>query len=173
MGQLALGLRNVAIRFAVFFVMAALLAWALGGTLWPRAESADLPAVRLGDESWFWRVSVGGKQRGTLRWQLMVGDGLADPRPVDERHWRSVAGPVVDEDTVWYGGRTADEGGAATWRVESRRADGNHGIHPVPDALAVEQQLARIAHGLPVQDLATIRRQRDLVLDPSADLVDG
>ena len=42
MGQVALGFRSLLIKLAVFFMMAVLLAWALGGTLWPRAEVADL-----------------------------------------------------------------------------------------------------------------------------------
>ena len=37
MGQVALGFRSLLVRAAVFFIMAALLAWALGGTLGPRA----------------------------------------------------------------------------------------------------------------------------------------
>ena len=36
MGQVLLGFRSLLFKIAVFLVMAALLAWALGGTLWPR-----------------------------------------------------------------------------------------------------------------------------------------
>ena len=36
MGQVYLGFRSLLFKIAVFVVMAALLAWALGGTLWPR-----------------------------------------------------------------------------------------------------------------------------------------
>ena len=49
MGQFALGIRSLLIRLAVFFVMAVLLAWALGGTLWPRAEVIDLDAMYFAD----------------------------------------------------------------------------------------------------------------------------
>ena len=36
----------------------------------------------------------------------------------------------------------------------------------MPDRLAVEQQLARVAVGLPLQDSDTITQQRARVLDP-------
>ena len=36
MGQVYLGFRSLLFKIAVFVVMAALLAWVLGGTLWPR-----------------------------------------------------------------------------------------------------------------------------------------
>jgi hypothetical protein len=38
----------------------------------------------------------------------------------------------------------------------------------MPDRLAVEQQLARIAAGLPIQDAKTIAQQRAAVLDPGS-----
>ena len=36
--QLFLGFRSLAVKILIFVVMAALLAWALGGTLWPRSQ---------------------------------------------------------------------------------------------------------------------------------------
>ena len=36
MGQVYLGFRSLLVKIVVFVVMAALLAWAIGGTLWPR-----------------------------------------------------------------------------------------------------------------------------------------
>jgi len=36
--QLFLGFRSLAVKIFIFVVMAALLAWALGGTLWPRPQ---------------------------------------------------------------------------------------------------------------------------------------
>ena len=38
MGQIYLGFRSLLVKIAIFVVMAALLAWALGGTLWPKTE---------------------------------------------------------------------------------------------------------------------------------------
>ena len=39
--QVILGLRSLIVKAVVFFIMAALLAWALGGTLFPRPEVVD------------------------------------------------------------------------------------------------------------------------------------
>ena len=41
MGQVVLGFRSLAVKLAVFVALATVLAWILGGTLWPR------PVVRL------------------------------------------------------------------------------------------------------------------------------
>lgn len=47
------------VRAAVFIVMAALLAWALGGTLWPRPMSAiQRPVIESGGWQWGWQVTV-------------------------------------------------------------------------------------------------------------------
>jgi hypothetical protein len=46
MGQFTLGLRSLLIRSTIFVVMAALLAWALGGTLFPRPAISDFHAQR-------------------------------------------------------------------------------------------------------------------------------
>ena len=59
MGQVALGLRSLVFRIVVFFVMAALLAWTLGGTLWPRPVSAiQRPVINAGGSQWGWKVTV-------------------------------------------------------------------------------------------------------------------
>ncbi|MBG80976.1 MAG: hypothetical protein CMJ39_09740 [Phycisphaerae bacterium] len=58
MGQVALGFRSLLVRAAVFFVMAALLAWALGGTLWPRAVGVKLDEVSFGGKDWVWRAEI-------------------------------------------------------------------------------------------------------------------
>ncbi len=64
MGQVALGLRSLAIRITIFVVMAALLAWALGGTLWPRSSSAvQRPVIEAGGRQWGWLVTVDGAER--------------------------------------------------------------------------------------------------------------
>ena len=58
MGQVALGFRSLLVRAAVFFVMAALLAWALGGTLWPRAVGVLLDGVTFAGKEWVWQAKV-------------------------------------------------------------------------------------------------------------------
>ncbi|MHC4991017.1 MAG: hypothetical protein ACYTGC_08550 [Planctomycetota bacterium] len=163
MGQVALGLRSLLFKAGVFFVMASLLAWALGGTLWPRAEVVDFDGVDQGGQTWFWRLVAGGERPPQARWLLMARQGDETPRSVDERAWRVVARLRVVADVLYCGGQLATDG---RWLIEARRADGDTTTFPMPDRLAVEHQLARLDAGLAIQDLDTIRRQRAAVLDP-------
>lgn len=170
MGQVALGFRSLLIKGAIFFVMAALLAWALGGTLWPRAESADFDSVSLGDHEWFWRLSVGGRERGAVRWSLMHRPvGAEEPVLVDDRTWVEVAGPVATDDAIYFAGRPSFNP-EESWRLERIAFPAKATSTPpvvLPDRLAVERQLARVKAGLPVQDANTVRLERDAVLDPA------
>ena len=164
MGQIALGFRSLFVKVAIFFAMASLLAWALGGTLWPRAESADLGGVDFDAQAWYWRISVGGREENRVRWQLMVRDDAAEDAPIDERTWAEVAGPVVGSDGMYYG-TLAHSGG---WSVIRRTAAGEETVHAMPDRLAVERQLARVDADLPVQAPDVIEAQRPRVLAPDA-----
>lgn len=92
MGQLALGFRSLLIKAIIFFVMAGLLAWSLGGWLFPKPTIVDLPKV-VGD--YHWRVSSGTQIEG-LQWSLIRGDqeftiGLL----------QSVVGPVIVDGVTW------------------------------------------------------------------------
>jgi hypothetical protein len=168
MGQFLLGIRSLLIKSAVFVVMAALLAWALGGTLWPGAHVIDTVGSRVivGGDAYFWRLTsrkaVG--EDGSACWELMVlGSGVPRPAAADGRTWNEGAGPVTADDIVWYGGRDAE----GSWSlVRLRGPSDRRDVVAMPDRLAVEQQLARLSAGLPLQDAATILRQRRLVLDP-------
>jgi hypothetical protein len=164
MGQVALGFRSLFVKLSVFFVMASLLAWALGGTLWPRAEIVDYQGTSLGDQTWFWRLSVGGKQRGRASWQLMTRQRNQEPRSADGRSWDDCAGPVSAQGKIWFAGRSGFDD---PWRIE---AIGGDTVLLLPDRLAVERQLARLRAGLPLQDAQTIVRQRAAVLDPGGAL---
>ncbi|MDP7069940.1 MAG: hypothetical protein QF561_01155 [Phycisphaerales bacterium] len=85
MGQVALGLRSLVVRTIVFVVMAALLAWALGGTLWPRPVSAiQRPVVDASGSQWGWMVTVSSvdqevfytlARRREGQWELIEGGG--------------------------------------------------------------------------------------------------
>jgi hypothetical protein len=169
MGQVALGFRSLLIKLAIFFVMAVLLAWALGGTLWPRAEVAELDPVSFDGRQWYWRLSVGGRKAGQMRWTMMVRDASGEARPWEERTWVEVAGPVATEDILCYAGR-ASFNPAEPWRlakVEKAATSSSHIV--MPDRLAVERQLARLKAGLPLEDIEHVRQQRELVLDPPHD----
>ncbi len=91
MGQLALGFRSLLIKIAIFFLMAGLLAWALGGTLFPKPTIVDLPGA--GDV--YWRVSSGGELHG-LQWSL-----VQDGKTIKSGHWQTAVGPVIVDGTSW------------------------------------------------------------------------
>ena len=165
MGQLALGFRSLLIKGAIFFVMAALLAWALGGTLWPRAEVLQFEPVAFAGRQWHWRLTVGGREKGQMRWTFMVTDAEGQARPADERIWIEVAGPIVAGDALYYAGRSSSDADSG-WRIERIGPGGGQISVRMPDRLAVEQQLARVAAGLALQDAAVVDRQRPAVIDP-------
>lgn len=109
MGQVALGFKNLLIKAAVFVVMAALLAWVLGGELLPRPEVVEMPAVRFAGKEYFWQLSVGGRQRGRMVWRMMAADNGSSAEPLDESQWTEVAGPIVASDGLYYAGRASHD----------------------------------------------------------------
>ncbi|MBC24085.1 MAG: hypothetical protein CMJ32_09255 [Phycisphaerae bacterium] len=92
MGQLALGFQSLLFKLAIFVVMAALLAWALGGTLWPRSQWG-IVSEPLG--GWAIRVEVTGAHE--VHYHLAASEGgewiNVLPREGADS-WSSVAGPV-------------------------------------------------------------------------------
>jgi hypothetical protein len=71
MGQVALGFRSLLFKLAVFSVMAAMLAWILGGTLFPRPVTAmQSPSLEAGPWTWSWQAEIQPDQ-GSLAWHLV------------------------------------------------------------------------------------------------------
>jgi len=168
MGQFALGLRSLLIKLTIFVIMAALLAWALGGTLFPRPSVARFEPVSFAGQRWYWKLSVGGKKDGEVRWDLMTeGEDQKITHFDPNRHWAEVTGPIVKGDTLYFAGRETLHP-AQPWRIEFVDQTRKVTAHPMPDRLAVEQQLARLTAGLPLQDEEAIRHSRQTVLDPPA-----
>lgn len=171
MGQFALGLRSLAIKAAIFVIMAALLAWALGGTLWPKpVRATDFKDSVYHKGGVYWRLDVGGKERGEVRWSLMLNIPHRAVTLIDEG-WDDVSGPVLAEGALYVAALSDPaEGGLGTWHIERIEMTSltqlNRTKFPMPDRLAVEQQLERLKAGLPLQDVETIQRQRQTVLDP-------
>ena len=97
MGQIALGFRSLMIRLAIFFVMALLLAWALGGTLWPRPVTASAMSIDAGGVVWNWDVRISSYTEPGLTWILSAEDGDAS-----YGGWLAAAGFVegADEDVA-------------------------------------------------------------------------
>lgn len=177
MGQFALGIRSLLFKAAIFVVLAALLAWALGGTLFPRPSRADIPATSFAGHQWVWRVSVYDRRAFESRdasqrieWQLRR-DGVKDEdQPLSEPIWSDVAGPVVQDNRMHFAGRAK---AANDWTIYT--IDESNGIvahEAMPDRLAVEHQLARLKAGLPMQNAETIERERRIVLDPAGHSAD-
>lgn len=107
MGQVALGLRSLALRLAIFLVLAALLAWALGGTLFPAAHRVNLPAWQFDGAAWNWRVTGSSIESGPTTWTLFERQ---DGRLREERFglgdtWRQVWGPRFEQGAMMLGVR--------------------------------------------------------------------
>ena len=102
MGQVVLGFRSLLIKAAIFFVMAGLLAWTLGGALFPQPTIVNLPGA--GDI--YWRVSSGGEING-LQWSLMKGD-----QEIKTGRWQSTVGPVIVDGVSWIA-----TGNAGQWSI--------------------------------------------------------
>jgi hypothetical protein len=102
MGQVSLGVRSLLIKAVIFFIMAGLLAWALGGTLFPQPTIVNLP----GAGNVYWRVSTGGEING-LQWSLMHAD-----QEIKTGMWQSVVGPIIVEGDFWIA-----TGNAGQWSI--------------------------------------------------------
>ncbi len=163
MGQLALGLRSLAVRTAIFVVMAALLAWALGGTLWPREETVELPGVSCAGRQFNWQLAVGGGEEHPIRWHLYVRKPGESPHAYKHLFWTDVSQLLVVDDELFFGGQTG-AGPTASWklyRVVGDDVAGDPQTWSMPDRLAVEQQLSRVERGLDVQEAQEILTHRE------------
>jgi hypothetical protein len=163
MGQLALGLRSLVIKLAIFFALAALLAWVLGGSLFPRTPSVELDSVSFLEAEWQWKLML--RQPGDqLRWELVRREADGSVEVVDAGPWREVAGPVAAGEFLVYAGRPVV--GEDRWRLARVDRGMRCEWSTLPDRLAVERQLERVRQGLPLQPAAEVERLRPLVLEP-------
>lgn len=186
MSQVALGLRSLVIKLAIFVAMAALLAWALGGTLWPRPERLRSSIVALSDDPakgnrvWYAiDTEVGGRDRGQtsatlVRLKPLRGTHSATPvlpPPADDDEEREIwdealapvpVGPVDDAKEMWVAARVR---GTEGWRLVRVGVAGDV-LERIefPDRLEVERQLARVRTGLPVQSAEAAAAARGAML---------
>jgi hypothetical protein len=182
MGQFALGIRSLLIKAAVFVALAALLAWVLGGTLFPRPSRAEVLALAANGYEWYWRVSVYGDRaleaampEEHIQWELLWKErNSAKLHVLEDRTWYEVAGPILRENRLYFGGRPADVASSRSQWMIACVDDQRKVVErwPMPDRLAVEQQLARLEAGFALQDVKAILAQRELVLDPPAKMVE-
>jgi hypothetical protein len=104
MGQLALGLRSLLVRLAIFVVMAALLAWALGGTLFPRPTVVPLATTTVLGTAFQWELHAGEPVPGGQQWQLLRRIDSEMVPVTCAGWWSRPLGPVaIGEDVVIAG----------------------------------------------------------------------
>lgn len=168
--QLFLGFRSLAVKILIFVVMAALLAWAIGGTLWPRTTIRQIgEAVVVDGQRMAMVYQARTDGRGTFGLATLDAEGKPLSMQPDVRDmvpvWREAL-PVVagmsPSQTVACGYLKGDQ-----WVVHVFPVSGDSGgsTHEVIDQLEASRQLARYAAGLEIQDLATQQAVRQLVLD--------
>ena len=145
------------------------MAWALGGALLPRTLRIAQQSVDHGGRAIGWHLVVREDAQVPPHWIL---SDLTEPKPeplIDER-WLAVAGLVNRGESLVTGGQLL--GPPGRWVVLELDESGSERWHDVPDRLEVERQLARVRNGLEIQDLATIHRDRAVVLDPGTTIAD-
>ncbi len=172
MGQVLLGLRSLFVRIAVFVTMAALLAWALGGTLWPRTSIRKIGTPIVCNGVPIVLVHQVREPRATYGIATVGADGKVAARtPKVEQMtpaWRDAMTAVASPDGA-SAAFAFERGG--TWSigvVESPaelEAGGGWSDWPVIDRLEAARQLARFAAGLPLQDEETQRKARPGLLE--------
>jgi len=120
MGQAALAFRNFLVKVAIFVALAALLAWAVGGTLFG-SHRVNFPAVDWGGREWAAQVVGNGRQPDRVRWCLVsrAGEEPWQVHPVSEAGpWRDMVGPVADAGGLRVAVATEQAGGRSWQMVE-------------------------------------------------------
>lgn len=138
MGQVALGLRSLVVKLVLFVAFAALLAWALGGTLWPRPTVVNYPAIDFAGQAWSLQLAVSGEPK-QARWSLIRREG--EKPAIELGDWAEATGPLLIDDRLIVAGRPA---GGAEWTVYRFSASGEPVQEQLPDRLAVEERLAEL-----------------------------
>lgn len=148
MGQVALGLRSLAVRAAIFLVMAAMLAWVLGGTLFPSPQRVNLPAWEFDGAAWNWRVTGSSTTAGPAEWTLFEqpGTGAAVERRFEiQGLWREIWGPQIEGSVMVLGIESEEERAGSQlrrwWLVRVNPAS-SRGF----DATILESRAALIEH---------------------------
>ena len=177
MSQVLLGFRNLAFRIAIFVVLAAILAWLLGGNLFARNQVIAVGAATTG----------AGEGRVDVRLEQVIVP-MTD-LPSDRMYFRvgfdgeggkgesdrlAQASPLLEVDAgginraVWFAGEPLKDGGGASgvWRVYriTPYATRPEMMLEVADRLEAERQLARLKAGLPLQSQEAAIGARDAVL---------
>jgi hypothetical protein len=103
MGQATLAFRNLLVRAAIFVVLAAALAWFVGGTLFGK-HRVNFPAITWDGREWAAQVIGNGTRPDEVRWRLLskTGEEPWTVMPISETgQWRILVGPNVDDQGLW------------------------------------------------------------------------
>ena len=105
MGQATLAFRNLLVRAAIFVVLAAALAWFVGGTLFGK-HRVNFPAITWDGREWSAQVIGNGTRPDEVRWRLLsnskTGEDSWTVMPISETgQWRQLDGPHIDEQGLW------------------------------------------------------------------------
>jgi hypothetical protein len=160
MGQLVLGFRSLLVKAAVFVIMAALLAWALGGTLWPRPTTVIVDSQQLDGKTYAWRITVSAREEPHIVYRLCAGDtddDSHDRKPIDERSWTDCT-PMVKRDGALLTAARLGNDPAGTWTL----------LRIAPDGITEEIMQDRLAVELRLRD-----ERKDIALDRLDDVADG
>lgn len=184
MSQVLLGVRNLSVRIAIFVLLAAVLVWFLGGSLFPRADEIVRGTVdvgRAGEGAGRVRLVEVVHPRSTLPSERVTfaveaeGEGIAStlggdgfercttlPTIVEAGSLVSVADPSTYR-TAYFVARHA---GSDAWNLyEIGGYEGcPRALHAYPDRFDAERQIARVQAGLSVQDPAVAAAARDAAI---------
>jgi len=178
--QVLLGVRNLSVRIAIFVLLAAVLVWFLGGSLFPRADEIVRGTVdvgRAGEGAGRVRLIEVVHPRSTLPSERVTfaveaeGEGIAStlgdgfercttlPTIVEAGSLVSVADPSAYR-TAYFVARHA---GSDAWNLYEigGYAGCPRALHAYPDRFEAERQIARAQAGLPVQEPAVAAAARD------------
>ncbi|MDA0802473.1 MAG: hypothetical protein O2819_01760 [Planctomycetota bacterium] len=121
MGQLALALRSLAFKIAVFVALATGLAWMVGGQLFPGWRSVHLDSVRSANCEWVMVVEGHASKPGAGRWSLertlLSDDDSTTKIELLEGGCSFAVGPVMEEGRVVVLARSAEGASPAWYRV--------------------------------------------------------
>jgi len=123
---LTLGLRALLINIVIFVLLAAALAWYLGGSLLPGRQTVNFPSFEWMGDDYHFRVIGHGTTPEPVRWELLHtlpnGDEERLTLNVDGR-WRNVWGPLVYDGGVLIGLEVEARDGTTQWWVAQINRD--------------------------------------------------
>ena len=115
MGQVALGFRSLAIKGAVFFVMASLLAWALGGELLPRPQNIYETRVRVPEVEIWWQMTTRRSGSPLIRYELVRRNEGGQEILVEDQDYSLIAGPQSVNNLDLSSKKLLDSGLVVVW----------------------------------------------------------